>query len=134
MLAFAIVAIAANAQVPYYTPAASEADSSKGAETDYLVIPHSFSAVNDLVIQVLCTQLGGTSDGKITLQKSVDGTSWLSMNTTTDDHLKCANDTFTIVNAGVANFRLKTYDYKYRLKFEGTTGDTTLLTTKYLFK
>ena len=135
MLVFAVVAMASSAQVFYKTPAASEADTNKNAETDYLVIPHQFTQVNDLLIQVLCTDnYGGASDGTITIEKSVDGTSYKSMNTTADTDLICANDTFTIANAGVAQFRLKTYAYKYRLKFVGTSGDTTLLTTKYLFK
>jgi hypothetical protein len=137
MLIFAVVAMAVSAQVPYRTPAASEADINQNAETDYIYIPSSggFTYLQDLVIQVLCTDTyGGTSDGKITIEKSVDGTSWKSMNTTVDTDLSCANDTFTIVGTGVANFRLKTYNYRYRLKAVGTSGDTTLLTTRYIFK
>jgi len=137
MLVFAIVAIAASAQVPYKSVKASEADTNKNAETDYIYIPAvgGFAKVMDLSIQTLCTDAyGGTSDGTITIEKSVDGTSWKSMNTTVDTDLICTNDTFTIVGAGVARFRLKTYDYMYRLKVVGTSADTTLLTTKYIAK
>lgn len=139
LLAFAVLGIAASAQLQskYYTVTASEADTNKNAETDYITIPNkgAFLEVKDLMIQVLCTDnYGGTSDGAITLERSLDGTSWKSMNTTVDTDLNCANDTFTIVNAGVARFRLKTYDNYYRIKIVGTSGDTTLLTTKYTFK
>lgn len=135
LLVFAVVAIAANAQI-WKTVTATEADSSKGAETDYIYIPNvgGFDGVKDLSIQTLCTQLGGTSDGTITIQKSVDGTSYKSMLTSVDTDLIASNDTLTITNGAVLTFRLKTYAYKYRLKVEGTSGDSTIFVTRYLFK
>lgn len=134
-LVFAVVAMAANAQSYVKMPAASEADTNKNAETDYIVIPHAFTNVNDLMIQLLCTDAyGGTSDGTITLEKSIDGVSYTPVTTSPDADLICVNDTFTIVPNGVAHFRLKTYFNKYRIKVVGTSGDTTLITTRYSFK
>ena len=116
------------------TVTASEADSSKGAETDYQYIPNAggFTSQYDLTIQVLATQLGGTSDGTISLEGSVDGTSYAAIDNTvftaTDDSLTITNGAVWVVNIPI------TRHYKYRLKIAGTASDTTLLTTKYLYK
>lgn len=61
LLALAVVAIAASAQSPYVTVMASEADTNKNAETDYLVIPNtgSFLSPQILTIQVKCVDKFG---------------------------------------------------------------------------
>jgi len=119
------------------TVTASEADTSNGAETDYITIPNigGFSSETDLSIQILCANLGGTSEGTITLEKSQDGTTYVPMNTTVDSYLICANDSATITDAAKFIFTIpRTYDYKYRLKITGASGDSTLFTTKYRYQ
>jgi len=137
-LLFAFIAVAQFVQAqPYKTVTATEADLNANAETDYIYLPNVdwFYSVKDLDIQVLCTDnYGGNSDGTITLERSVDKTSWKPVLTTIDTDFITANDTFTIVNAGVAQFRLKTYWPYYRLKIVGTSTDTTDLSTKYNWK
>ncbi len=132
---FAVVATVDAQRLTAITVTASEADTSKGAETDYIVIPNvgHFEGVADLDIQILCTQLGGTSDGTITIERSLDGTSYSQVLTTIDTDLIAANDSFTITNAAVCQFRLKTYWPYYRVKIVGTSADTTKFTTKYAF-
>jgi len=137
LLLFAFIAVSQFIQAQAYkTVTATEADQNDGAETDYIYLPNVdwFYSVKDLDIQTLCTQTGGTSDGKITIERSVDKISWKPVLTTIDTDLIAANDTFTIVNAGVSQFRLKTYWPYYRLKIVGTSGDSTALLTRYNWK
>lgn len=115
------------------TVTASEADTNKNAETDYIYIPNAGGFVDEvnLNIQVLCTDdYGGTSDGEITIQGSQDGTSYV--NITDDSFTDMVGDSATIVDAAVLEWVIpRTYHYKYRLQVIGTSGDTTLLTPKY---
>lgn len=136
-IALIMIAAICNAQrlIPI-TVTASEADTSNGAETDYISIPNvgHFEGVYDIDIQVLCTLLGGAGvTGSITLEKSADGTSYTPMLTTVDTDFIAVNDTFTIADAATMHFRFKTYWAYYRLKIAGTADDTTLITTKYSF-
>jgi hypothetical protein len=133
LLALAVVAIAASAQSPYVTVTASEADTNKNAETDYLVIPNtgSFLSPQILTIQVKCVdQFEGTSDGTLTIEGSVDGISYFNL--TEEEFTDMNNDTVTIAPDVVATWVIpKTYFSKYRIKAVGTSGDTTLFVTKY---
>lgn len=138
ILFFVLIATVAAASAQRLSPitvTASESDTSKGAETDYIVIPNAshFDGVYDLVIQSLCTQIGGTSEGTITLEKSLDGTSYKPMLTTIDTDFITVNDTFTVTNGAILQYRIKTYWPYYRIKIVGGSGDTTLFTTKYGF-
>jgi len=134
LLALAVVAIAASAQSPYVTVMASEADTNKNAETDYLVIPNtgSFLSPQILTIQVKCSvdQFGGTPDGELTIEGSVDGISYFNL--TDEEFTDMNNDTVDIANGVVAKWVIpKTYFSKYRIKAVGTENDTTLFDTKY---
>ncbi len=85
-------------------------------------------------IQVLCEDdFGGTSDGLLMLQGSVDGVSWDDLFTNDNywyssidsDSLTIAPDATWVINAGNLNFPY------YRLTGDGTSGDTTLVTIKW---
>ena len=134
ILALMFIAAMSYAQEPYKQITASEADSSKGAETDYQYIPNgTLSSQRALTIQVLCTQLGGTSDGTISLEGSIDGTSYAALDNSVLTEI--SDDSLTITNGAVWHAVIdRTTFCKYRLKIEGTSGDTTLLTTKYLLQ
>jgi hypothetical protein len=107
---------------------ASEADSSKGAETDYQKLAKFFDGEN-LIIQSLFTELGGTTDGTVEVMQSIDGTSYELV----PDELvtTVTSDTATMVDGGVKLWRINDAQGLYQLKISGTSGDTTLITTKY---
>ena len=86
-------------------------------------------------VQVLCTQLGGTSDGTLFLQGSVDGTSFYNITETSNSLAFYPNDTLTITNGAVWLISVKDKPFQYfRVKGVGTASDTTLVTIKYLRK
>lgn len=83
-------------------------------------------------LQIVATQIGGTSEGAGYLLGSVDGTSWA--NITERDGLVSffQNDTLTITNGVIWNIAIKYNPWKYiKLKYTGGDSDTTLMTTKY---
>lgn len=77
-------------------------------------------------IQAVCTQLGGTSDGKLYLQGSVDGTSFVNVTEATGLVKFYPNDTLTITNVAIwlIGINQKLFNY-YRVKGTGTANDTT---------
>lgn len=129
LVLFSIVAMAQKGQTISCT-----VDTVQGNETIYITTGKVSGTYASFAIQALCTQTGGTSDGSIVLQGSVDGTSYQTLKEATD-YLYCANDTFTIVNAGVAMFVVHNPAHLYyRLKIAGTSGDSTKVTAKYMLK
>ena len=120
ILAFVTLGVTANAQ-------RSIIDTLKGNETV------SFAAmVGADQIQVLCTELGGTADGTITMEGSVDGISWETLAETANAYNFYPNDTFTIVDAGVMIVNIKGDPFTYhRIKGVGTASDTTEVTIKW---
>ena len=120
-------------------------DTVKGAETVYFSFNTSGIGTDnyELAFQALNTQIGGTSDGKITLQMSVDGTSYVTyadaqynkfVSLFASDTAKIANNgnEFTITNGGVFGGIIQNTPFKYyRLKAVGTSGDTTAIQVKY---
>ena len=93
-----------------------------------------------LSIQTVATQVGGTSDGTITLQVSNDGSNFI---TVTDAILIGAHDagiTFvsdsihTVTNGSVWGLSIKDPEwYIYRLKCAGTVNDTTSVAVDWKF-
>jgi hypothetical protein len=139
LLAMVVVAITASAQMEKYGYAvvnASEADTNKNGETDYLVIPNTgqFTVPQSLTIMVGCVdQYEGTSDGTLTIEGSLDGV--LYKNLTDEEYPDMSADTITIADGVNATWVIpKTYFSKYRIKVVGTSGDTTLLKPRYKFQ
>jgi hypothetical protein len=132
----ALIFVAATNYAQYInTVTATEGDTLRDTETDYVYVPNSggYITETDLTIQMLCTQIGGTSDGTVTLEGSIDGTSYAALPNETFTDLPV--DTATISDGAVLVWEIpRTYFYKYRLKIAGTSGDTTLLSTKYRIK
>jgi len=137
---FAVASYAQNRKVVSAT-----LDTVKGAETVYFDFNTSGIGTKnyELAFQALNTQIGGTSDGKITLQMSVDGTSFVTYaNAANDDFVtlyaadssKVANNgnEFTITSGGVFGGIIQSTPFEfYRLKAVGTSGDTTAIQVKY---
>ncbi|MEA2037420.1 MAG: hypothetical protein U9O94_07965 [Nanoarchaeota archaeon] len=122
-------------------------DTLNGAETVNFAAVEVTRPFASLTIQALCTQVGGTSDGKVTVQGSIDGTSYVTLANLSNngwvsmfaaDSSKVANDgnEFTITNGGVFTTVISpdngaTAPFLYfRLRGVGTTGDTTKLNIK----
>lgn len=89
-----------------------------------------------LTIQALCTELGGTSDGTLILQGSVDGTSYINLAPETGVYIyRPNNDTLTITSGAIQTVEIHDPGFSYyRWKVTGTANDTTLITTKYTYK
>lgn len=124
---FAFVALA-NAQRVYTTTV----DTLQGNETVNFEAIQSSSSSGTLAIQALCTQLGGTSDGTLLLQGSVDGTSYVTITNVAGKYDFYPNDTLTITNGAVMTALITESPFNYyRFQGAGTAGDTTLVTPKY---
>lgn len=110
-------------------------DTVKSNETIYLQTETFGSSWNYLTIQALCTQVGGTTDGTMTLQGSVDGTSWVPLTDQSELVKGYPDDSLTMTNGAVQSWILEGSPfYKYRIKVDGTDSDTTEITAKYIFK
>lgn len=91
-------------------------------------------------IQVLATQVGGTSDGIATLQGSVDGTTWQNIQPTAGTYLYFPDDTADLTGytwdisdgASILIGLEKRPVTFYRISADGTSGDTTTLTIKWI--
>lgn len=82
-------------------------------------------------VSVVCTELGGTSDGSLYLQGSSDGTNFVTLTETTGKFNFYANDTLTIIDGATWLINIeKTFNY-YRVKGTGTASDTTLVTINW---
>ena len=118
LLVSMVVMLSANAQ---YT----STDSLNGADTVYIVMTNAGMA------QISCTQTGGTSDGTITAEASIDGSFWVPLDTTNTAWFDYSgNDTLTITDGATWIVTFKEL-YKYRFKAIGTAGDSTLLETSF---
>jgi hypothetical protein len=111
-------------------------DTLQGAETV------SFATMNNArVIQAVSTQLGGTSDGTLTLYGSIDGSNWVFINflnaitgvaspkaSITGADLNQITITSGLVSSWVVDPELYPYT---KIVGVGTIGDTTQVAIKY---
>ena len=132
VFAFAFMALTLMGQANVVNSVA--VDTVKGAETIYLTVTPNFSSTNLLTVQAVCTQVGGTTDGTIVPQWSLDGVSFDNMDYIAQGYLY-PTDTVTMTNGAVFLWTIKdTPAVKYRLKINGTSGDTTKVAVKYIYK
>ena len=120
ILAFVALGVTANAQRVVI-------DSLQGNETV------NFSTMQGAEkVQVLCTELGGTSEGSVTLEGSVDAISWETIAETSGVYNFYPNDTLTIVDAAVWLVYIQGNPFPYhRIKGVGAANDTTEITIKW---
>lgn len=110
-------------------------DTVKGAETIYIEIVSGSNTNKTVTLNLLCTELGGTADGTITLEASGDGTNFVPITDVSEFLVSFPNDTLTITDGAVMqNVVLENRFYDYRYKVAGTSGDTTIVSTSYLPK
>jgi len=110
-------------------------DTLNGNETVNFTLGQITGGYETLTIQALCTNIGGTSDGTLILQGSVDGTSYLTINDETGVLKGYPNDTLTITDGAVVQWVVQDTPWNfYRIQGAGTASDTTLITGKYVYK
>ena len=126
-----IIALSVQAQRVYtITP-----DTLTEVETEYFAVPDITGGYTALSIQVLCTELGGTSDGTVVLQGSIDGSSYVTLSDDENYIKGFTNDSLTITDGAVNAWVIYNPNMvSYRVAATGTANDTTLITTKYFLK
>ena len=110
-------------------------DQIEGNETVNFALGNITGSYDVLTIQALCTEVGGTSDGTLILQGSVDGTSWLTIQDETGVLKGYPNDTLTITDGAVSQWVVDETPWNsYRVQGAGTANYTTSITVKYVYK
>ena len=119
-------------------------DTLNGSETVNFDLGTITGTYTSFVVQALCTQVGGTSDGTLTIYGSLDGTSYSFINAVGAEVMTASPkasitgadlNQITITNGLVASWVIHESPYKYyRLAGVGTASDSTLITIKYLIK
>ena len=111
------------------------ADTLTKVETEYFVCGPFGNAWDNVTIQALHTQLGGTSDGSGVLQGSVDGVSYVTIQDESSFMKSYPNDSVTITNGAIYQWTIRkpAFNY-YRYAATGTANDTTLVSVKYFYK
>lgn len=145
-LLFALVAI--SIAVAAQGSLRSTSGAMNGTTVMNVALAETFTAKNLLVIQALCTQVDGTSEGTLILQGSVDGTSYNTLTSTEPLHpgdtvqsglngfiTAFPNDTLTVTNGAVGSWIVKDSPFrKFRIQGTGGAGDTTTVSIKYTIK
>lgn len=121
-------------------------DTLQGNETVNFAIGNTIiGSYNSLSVTALCTQIGGTSDGTLTLYGSHDGTNYVFVNGAADSNILTASpkasitgadmNQITITNGLVANWVITGNPYRYyRVAGVGTASDTTQVNITYVYK
>ena len=119
-------------------------DTIKGAETVNFAVTQLRSNYDVISITALCTELGGTADGTLTLYGSFDNTNFVFINGTGQEVLSVSPKTavadstlnsLTIVDGLVANWVIDNNPYRYyRIAGVGTSADTTQINISYKFQ
>ena len=136
LFAIVLIGITANAQLKNRWQTITS-QTSVGTGAIYFVLPiTNFNLDNEFSIGGSCVQVGGISDGKITLEGSLDGTtnSWVPItNNVFTDMYVYPNDTLTVTSGAEFFFYVPTKFPRYRVKFIGTAGDTTSLAPSWIY-
>lgn len=112
-----------------------DADSINGAETVYFTTDEITDGWQTCTIQALCTEVAGTTDGTMTLEGSVDGTSFVPLTDQSGLVKGYPKDSLTMTDAAVQVWIIEKTPFAYfRIKVAGTESDTTLITPYYLLK
>ena len=88
-----------------------------------------------LVIQAVCEETSGTSEGNLYLEGSLDGTSYETITATAGVLYAYPNDTLTLADAAVGVWYLENTPFNYyRLQGTGGSGDATAVVVKWTHK
>lgn len=103
-------------------------------------VANSTTMQDPIEIQVLATNVGGTTDGTLTLQGSVDNTTFQNIQPTAGSYIYFPDDTtdltgytWTMTDGGSLLIGLEKRPFTYyRIRVAGTVNDTTTLTIKWI--
>ncbi len=117
-------------------------DTLQGAETVSFATME-FTNNQNFIVQALCAELGGTSDGTLAVYGSVDNTSFSFINGVGADVITASPkasitgadlNQITITDALIASWAISDSPYRYyKIVGVGTSGDTTKVTIKYMY-
>lgn len=113
------------------------ADTLTKVETEYFTLQPITSTVKSIAIQAAYTDAGGSPDGTILLQGSLDGTSYQTLNSGASNIDWFPNDSIDITDSTEIVWLIEianpAFRY-YRIAATGTADDTTLIAPKYFIK
>lgn len=110
-------------------------DTLNGADTIYIRTPYIKWNIDYIALQVKCRQLGGTSDGYIYPQASIDDTNYVNLVSTDYLIYSFPNDTLTITDGVIGLWNILSLPNNYAgIMGVGTANDTTEVTLKYSIK
>ena len=110
-------------------------DTLNGADTIYIRTPFLKWDYTYLGLQVKCRQLGGTSDGYIYPQASIDNIDYANLVSTDYLVYSFPNDTLTITDGAVGLWNILVISNNYAgIMCVGTGGDTTEISLKFSIK
>jgi len=143
ILVFVVVAMTANAQTGRVVTL--DVDTLQGAETVSFETFFTTGTYNSISVQGLCTQLGGTSDGTLTLYGSNDGTNWVFVNGAADSNILTASpkasltgtdmNQITVTNALVCSWAVTGSPFReWKVVGVGTASDTTKVNLTVILK
>jgi len=88
-----------------------------------------------IVIQAVCAEISGTSEGNLYLEGSLDGISYETITSTAGFMYAFPNDTLTIADGAVGMWYLENTPFNYyRLQGTGGASDSTEITVKWVYK
>lgn len=135
---FALIVLVASANAQRGKVFSIAVDTLNGNETVNFEAIQLTGSYDEVTIQILCTQLGGTSDGTLILYGSLDGTSYQILNATSMPaavYYGFLNDTLTVINGAIHTWIIEDNPFKYyRYTGVGTASDTTKITGNYQFR
>jgi hypothetical protein len=138
LIILCVFALSATAQeTAIYKPEAQLAgvDTLKGADTIYIRTPFLKWNLDYIGLQVKCVELGGTSDGSVYPQASIDDIDYANLVSTDYLVYSFPNDTLTITDGAVGLWNILAITNNYAgIMAVGTVGDTTEITLKYSIK
>jgi len=111
-------------------------DTLTAAANDTSTVATVTGGYDAITFQTLSTQLGGTSDGKLVIQGSVDGTSYKTITEKAGAAVGWpVADSGIVTNGAIWQVTLYANPFKYyRVIGTGTASDTTLVTVNYLLR
>ena len=134
LLTFAVLILSIGLFAQANTAHTLTADTLNGNETVNFAAVKVTGSFTTLAIQGLCTEVGGTSDGTLFPQYSVDGTSYTTITSTANFIYAYPNDTLTITDGAVLEIIISNPPAGYyRLTGTGTASDSTLVTPKFIY-
>ena len=128
-----LVSISASAQVKLIS------DTLQGNETVNFATINATGKYVALSLDILCTEIGGTSDGTLILQaRNANGADWQTLGTTRHGSflaMSPADSVMTITDGADFKISLVPPTYRqYRVVGAGTANDTTKVDIWYTFK